>query len=213
MPASRTSTPSTTTCASSISCRSSFEEVRDGLQHQVRAQLRSVRLPAGGLAAEHQRRPATGCSAAMAVRLEVVADDHHLTGRQAEVIEREPEEGERGLADELRLHTRGVLQRCDERAGIEDDTVHPVVPDAVLVEGEERGAAPDPVIRTVETLPGEVAADVAHHDPVGALFVLLDTFEVLARRRGKEERRAGAPGVEDAPAGQGARSKDFPILD
>src|SRR5206468_6785816 len=120
-------------CPTRIACRSTYEETLNGPPHPLRAQLCTGRLLAGCLAAEHQRGPATGRSAATAVRLEVIADDHHLIGRQAEVGEGEPEEGERGLADELSLHTRGILQRDDERTGVEDDAVHPIVPDAVLV--------------------------------------------------------------------------------
>src|SRR5262249_51711750 len=103
--------------------------------------------------------------------------------------------------------TGGELQRADERPGVEHHAVDTVVPDPVLVQGDQPRAAPQEAQRPVHAFESELATQIAEDHPVGMVVVLLDAREVLPGGWRDEGRGPAATGVEDAPARQDGGSE------
>ena len=112
---------------------------------------------------------------------DVVADHRSALGGDAERIEGGGEVGGRRLAAHDRRDARRRLERCDERASVELESLVRA-PVEVAVHRHERGTVVQPTEHPVDRLVAEVVAPPAEHDHVGIFDVdQLDSTEVLTR--------------------------------
>jgi hypothetical protein len=82
------------------------------------------------------------------------------------------------------------------------------MPEAVLVQGEERHPFADRPKGGVEPIVGEVRAQIAQHEPIGRL--LLQDAGQIAPRLGRDQESGTQPtGVDDPPPSERRGSEDL----